>query len=288
MGYLRSVPGSARLKVIRYVVLGVLALAGLLLGASLLPAPFAWPAMVAVGVVALGVVAFVIDMIVPGFDWFSRARTRFDPSTESFVVLTFDDGPIEPFTRQVLDALDAEGVKATFFCIGHNVRENPELAAEIARRGHDVGNHGDTHALLPLVSTEKIRHEIGSAADSLERATGQRPVWLRCPKGYKSRRVQSVAAELGHELIGFSYPVYDMQNPPPAELTERVVSRAQPGDILLMHDGHAPTKNHRADSVVAALPDILRGLKRRGLQPVSLSQAFERQVSGRPEALAVR
>lgn len=242
----------------------------------LLPPPWRAVALAGLGLTLAGATVFALDTIVPGFDVLSRAVSRLSRPAGDYVVLTFDDGPVEPATRRVLDALDAEGVRATFFCIGENVRANPELAAEIASRGHEVGNHGDTHALLPLRPSAVVEREIRDGARALQRATGQRTGWLRCPKGYKSRRVERLARRLGHRLVGFSYPLHDVQNPPPSELVARTLARARSGDILLLHDGHDPRKPRPRDAVVEALPGIVRGLRARGLEPLSLGEALAR------------
>ena len=76
--------------------------------------------------------------------FFSPVLWRKDPERK-VIYLTFDDGPTEENTRWILDQLDARGVKATFFCIGKNVREHPELYAEILKRGHRTGLHGYDH-----------------------------------------------------------------------------------------------------------------------------------------------
>lgn len=269
-------PARNALKTARQVAIAALAVALACVGATLLPAPWSWVALAAVLTVAAGATLFVLDMVLPGASLLSRAMSRLPEPRGRRVVLTFDDGPTEPFTRQILDVLDQHGAKATFFCIGQNVRANPELAAEIVRRGHDVGNHSESHALLPLSASSRVREEIARGAEALEESTGARPHWLRCPKGYKSRRVQRIAGELGQTLVGFSYPVYDMGDPPPDELAERVLARAAPGDILLMHDGVSPRKPGQSrDSLVRALPAILEGLRERDLEPVSLGEALE-------------
>ena len=270
-------PAAAVLRNLKraLVIAAPILLAGWL--ATRLPAPYDLVALGALAALVLAGAAWALDMVVPGLDLLSRAITRVDGPSGDYVVLTFDDGPVEPFTRRVLDVLDAHDAKATFFCIGHNVRAHPELAREITARGHDVANHSDTHVLLPLSSSATVRREIAETAATLAEHAGATTGWLRCPKGYKSRRVQRIARELGHELVGFSYPVYDVQNPPPEELAARVLSRAAAGDILLLHDGHNPRKPGRRDSVVEALPAILKGLRDRGLEPISLSQAVARE-----------
>src|SRR4029077_13079541 len=88
-------------------------------------------------------------------DVFDRARTQ-----ERVLALTFDDGPREPDTRALLDVLDRERVRATFFMVGRAIERHPELAKDVVRRGHQVGNHSYSHARMVLVSTAFCREEI--------------------------------------------------------------------------------------------------------------------------------
>jgi peptidoglycan/xylan/chitin deacetylase (PgdA/CDA1 family) len=268
-------PAGSLAKIARAVLPALAAAAAAFAAAFLLPAPWSGLGAVAVATLCLGAVLLALDTVAPGVNLFSRALCRLPAAAgPDAVALTFDDGPVEPFTRQILDALDAHGAKATFFCIGENVERNPELAREIVRRGHALGNHTGTHRLLPRLSPAEIAAEIEAGAAAAERATGVRPTLLRCPKGYKGPRVMRVARRLGLPLVGFSYPIFDVENPPAAELVARVLGRVAPGDIVLMHDGFSPTKPGSRSSLVEALPAILEGLARRGLRPIALDAAL--------------
>jgi peptidoglycan/xylan/chitin deacetylase (PgdA/CDA1 family) len=208
-------PPRAVLKVLRVVVPALAAFAAAIWAASRLPAPWNAIGAAAVAAVFLGATALALDAFVPGVNLFSGALRRLPPSAgPGAVALTFDDGPVEPFTRQILDALDAAGAKATFFCVGENIDRFPELAREIVRRGHTLGNHTRGHRILTRLPEAEIAAEIEGGALAAERATGVRPRLLRCPKGYKGLRVARVARRLGLPLVGFGYPIYDVQNPP--------------------------------------------------------------------------
>ncbi|HEY5999919.1 MAG TPA: polysaccharide deacetylase family protein, partial [bacterium] len=241
--------------------------------ASLLPRPWSFAAAAAVVALALAAALLALDIVAPGVNLFSRALQRLPASAGAgAVALTFDDGPVEPYTRQVLDALERHGAKATFFCIGENIERAPELAREIVRRGHTLGNHTQTHRLLPGLAAAEIERQIEECARTAERVTGVRPRLLRCPKGYKGVRVARAARRLGLSLVGFGYPIYDVQNPPAAQLVARVLGRVAPGDIVLMHDGVPPGRAGSRSSLVEALPAILAGLHERGLRPIALGE----------------
>jgi len=222
---------------------------------------------------ALATAAYLLDMMVPGVNIFSYAPHRL-PQSGNRVVLTFDDGPVEPFTRQILDILERYGVPAVFFCIGENVERFPQVAKEIVMRGHELANHTQSHRVLPFLPAEKVEREIRGGANACKKASGVRPVFFRCPKGYKTRRVLKLAKKLGQQAIGFSYPIFDVENPLPETLIHNVLHRVKGGDILLMHDGFRKEKPASRDSLVAALPKIIEGVRGRGLEFVRLSDAL--------------
>lgn len=261
-------------KIALYVLYFLSICGGGLLLCALLPTP--WTTVASLTWLALMtlLVLYVLDMMVPGVNVFSFAPTRLPERFADTVALTFDDGPVEPYTREILDILDQYNAKATFFCLGENVEQNPALAKEIVERGHSIGNHTFGHRILPLLSKDASESEIDKGFEVIKKTTGQETFLIRCPKGYKSRRIaQSVKRRAAH-LIGFSYPIYDVQNPPPEQLIHRLLSRVQGRDILLMHDGYAPGCQGRRDSLVKALPKILEGIKEKKLQLVTIDQAF--------------
>ena len=91
---------------------------------------------------------------------------------EGEVVLTFDDGPLRPYTRPVLDALAAHCTKATFFMVGRMAIADPELVREVARRGHTIGTHTWSHQNLRTIGASNARHEIEYGISTVQRAAG--------------------------------------------------------------------------------------------------------------------
>jgi peptidoglycan-N-acetylglucosamine deacetylase len=265
-------PKQTFLKIARYLLLFLAAYAVAMGAVRHLPSPWNAASQVGVSLLFLAAALFILDMTLPGFNLFSSALCRLPDDPRDEVALTFDDGPVEPYTRQILDILDRYGAKATFFCLGENVERFPDLAREIVRRGHAIGNHTFGHRILPLLSSAECERELVRGRDAIERATGVRPLLVRTPKGYKSARVARIVSRLGGRLIGFSYPIFDVQNPPPEKLVKRLLSRIDPGDIVVMHDGSAPRCGGSRDSLVAALPEILEGIQKEGLRTVSLDR----------------
>ena len=106
------------------------------------------------------------------------------------LALTFDDGPNPAVTPRLLDLLDRYDARATFFVIGRHVRACPELAAEIALRGHSLGNHTDTHPNLLWLSQARVLDELERCSASILQATGKRARIMRPPFGYRAPQVQ--------------------------------------------------------------------------------------------------
>lgn len=267
-------PLRALAKISISVTLVLSAYGVLMFGSVHLPSPFHLLAAVALTLFFLGAAVFLLDMTVPGFHFLSFALCRLPGQPQNTVALTFDDGPVEPYTREILDVLDRFDVKANFFCSGRNVERFPDLAREIVKRGHTIGNHTYHHRLLPFVSKAECEREIANGAEAIAKVTGKQTRLVRVPKGYKSRGVARAVSKLGAHLIGFSYPIFDVENPHPQVLVDRVLSRVAPGDIILMHDGFSPRTPGTRDSLVTALPIILKGLREKGLRPVSLDHAL--------------
>src|SRR3954467_4759210 len=126
---------------------------------------FSWVAGAA-GLAAAGVASY--GAIAPESELFGKTLHRLgDPKQ---IALTFDDGPNDPHTLHLLDVLARHSVRATFFMIGRYVRQRPDIAAEVAHRGHIIGNHTVTHPLLTFQSMPRVRDEIVQCRSALNDA----------------------------------------------------------------------------------------------------------------------
>src|SRR5437870_3706305 len=92
-----------------------------------------------------------------------------------YIAMTFDDGPTATLTPKLLDILTAHHIKATFFVIGENVAQHPEVVARAAREGHEIGNHSWSHPNLAKISQESVRSQLQRTDDAIKSATGSRP-----------------------------------------------------------------------------------------------------------------
>lgn len=266
-------PLRARLVIASYAGLYLLFSAVVLTVARLMTANIWINLVLAAALLVLAIL--LLDAFYPRVSLFIPSISKIPQSPgEKTIALTFDDGPVEPYTRQILDILDRFNVKASFFCIGANIQRNPEVAREIVRRGHTLGNHTQTHRSLLLADVDSVAQELGEAQKTIREHCGFEARFFRCPKGYKSPIVARILRRQRLDLVAYGYPIWDVKNPPAAELVERVLDRAVPGDIIVMHDGFPPGKSGERDSLVAALPEIIEGLLAKDLRPVSLDQAL--------------
>lgn len=122
------------------------------------------------------------------------------------LLFTFDDGPRDPYTADVLDLLDRFGVRAVFFVNGYRLSDprHADLLREAVRRGHMIGNHTQTHPNFGDLSSEEVADEIDEGAASIERVLGERPWLLRPPGGAQSPRIHRIAAERGYTTVLWS------------------------------------------------------------------------------------
>jgi peptidoglycan-N-acetylglucosamine deacetylase len=175
------------------------------------------------------------------------------------LALTFDDGPNEPYTPQLLDLLAQHNVRATFFLIGNFVRDRPELARQILAAGHLIGNHTTTHPWLPLLSPRHVRNQLAFCNAMIEDAIGQSVHFFRPPHGARRPDVLRSARALGLTPVLWNAMGYDWQprrtpEQIAAHLSRSIVRNQQRGrgSNLLLHDGsHTRLGVDRSRSIAA-------------------------------------
>lgn len=194
------------------------------------------------------------------------------------VVLTFDDGPHEIYTGQVLDILKEEHVKAAFFVVGSRAEREPELFKRIVLEGHEVGNHSFSHPDLGKISAQHADLEINSTNRLLEALTGRGTVLFRPP--FRSDDRPTVKEDLlaiqngernGMITVTSTVDPHDWARPEPEIIVDYLVRRLEKfdGGVVLMHDGGGDRKN-----TVAALRPLIRTLRSRGFEFAQLHQIF--------------
>jgi peptidoglycan-N-acetylglucosamine deacetylase len=190
------------------------------------------------------------------------------------IALTFDDGP-SGTTPAILDVLEAYGARATFFVIGSWVEQLPDVARDIAARGHELGNHTWTHVDADRTrELATLRDEVARTNEVVERVTGRRPSLLRPPYGSDPGRFARVAPECGLEAtVLWSVQSFDWQDPEPDEIVAQVLAEVEPGAIVLLHDGQRDTNDASPrSSTLAALPTLLERLRSDGYEFTTVSE----------------
>jgi peptidoglycan/xylan/chitin deacetylase (PgdA/CDA1 family) len=178
------------------------------------------------------------------------------------VALTFDDGPWPVDTKRVLAVLKRFHVPATFFMVGNLVERYPSLARTVAAAGYPIGDHSYDHPISPALadlSAEKIMAEIAAAKDALN-AVGIDPTLFRPPGGSYDDFVVQEARREGMRVVMWSVDPEDWRSGLTAkEVAKSVLSHVRAGSIILLHDGGGD-----AAHTIKALPDIIRGIRKRG------------------------
>jgi peptidoglycan/xylan/chitin deacetylase (PgdA/CDA1 family) len=189
------------------------------------------------------------------------------------IALTFDDGPEDPYTSQVLAILEHEKVHATFFLVGENLLLDPGPARRMALDGDAIGNHTETHtAAFALEPEDAQARDLDVAERTIHEVTGQYPRFFRPPQGLRSPWMMNLLARDSLVTVTWDDAPRDWERRSPEALVRSTLEQAHPGAIVLLHDGL--NLDHRADrsATVAALPAIIERLRAEGYEFVTLPQ----------------
>jgi peptidoglycan/xylan/chitin deacetylase (PgdA/CDA1 family) len=182
-----------------------------------------------------------------------------------YIAMTFDDGPSPVTTTRLLDILKQRNIKSTFFMIGPNVVAHPEIARRVLAEGHEIGNHSWTHPQLSKLSDQRVTEEITKTQEAIKSACGFTPTLLRPPYGAITRAQREwIEKQFGLNVILWSVDPFDWKRPGASVITQRIVSGAQSGAIILSHDIHQQT--------IDAMPATLDALLAKGYKFVTVSQ----------------
>ena len=191
------------------------------------------------------------------------------PAQAAAVALTFDDGP-GPLTAELLEILREEDVPATFFLCGYRLEQFPEAAALLAETNHELGVHGYSHTAMSKLSGEALWEELDKTRALILETTGREPALLRPPGGLCSPAVRTAAEEQGWPVVLWSVDPEDWRPGVSGRTVERrVTEQAADGAVILLHDLNRRTLD--------ALPGMIRTLKERGFEFVTVSALAERQ-----------
>jgi peptidoglycan/xylan/chitin deacetylase (PgdA/CDA1 family) len=202
------------------------------------------------------------------------AQVRVD---QPYIAMTFDDGPSAENTPRLLEMLKQRNIKATFFLIGQNAASNPDIVRRILADGHEIGNHSWTHPQLSKLSDDRVTAEITKTQEAIKEASGFSPTLLRPPYGaITSRQREWIENQFGLNVILWSVDPFDWKRPGASVITQRILSQARPGAIILSHDIHKQT--------VDAMPATLDGLLAKGYKFATVSQLIAMNKPKPPSA----
>jgi peptidoglycan/xylan/chitin deacetylase (PgdA/CDA1 family) len=200
-----------------------------------------------------------IDHVLRYTDYISvGAKRRMD------VALTFDDGP-GPDTPRLLALLRADHVPATFFQIGRSVRLYPQTARRELRDGYPIGDHTATHPFLTQLPARAQRRQILDAAGTIATYGAPYPRLFRPPYGAFNEATLAVLRAQRLLMVLWTVDTKDFSRPGVRRIVSAALGGVGPGAIILMHDGGGPR-----GQTIAALPRIIRGLRRRHFHLVSV------------------
>jgi peptidoglycan/xylan/chitin deacetylase (PgdA/CDA1 family) len=233
--------------------------------------------------VAIGsALAALAAQVGPAATWLPPVRRAFAPGLtgrgpRGGVALSFDDGPHPQATPAVLDALDRLGWTATFFVLGAQVRRYPDVAAEVARRGHELALHGDEHRYLVGRSPRAARDDLRRAFDTVSSLTGVAPGWWRPPYGVLSGPALAAARSLQLRTILWSAWGRDWRA---AASGPSVVDDLWRGEVdggtLLLHDSDVTSDPGAWRATVAALPLLAERLAADGVAVRTVGEHLRR------------
>jgi peptidoglycan-N-acetylglucosamine deacetylase len=233
-----------------------------------------WLGLSAAGLAATGGAVHVL----PGAVAWRRGRCRLLPrlsgvGSSGHVALTFDDGPDPRSTPAILDALETEGWRATFFCLGSQARRAPGLIREIVDRGHEVGVHGDAHTShlrRPAIWTVP---DVRRARDTINDLTGVTARWFRPPYGAVSASSLVAARRSGLELVLWtSWGIDWKPGCTGATVAANVLRTFRPGATVLLHDSDITSAPGSWRATLAALPILASAWSEAGLTVGTLSE----------------
>jgi len=202
----------------------------------------------------------IFSFLFPNFIWQI-------PNAENKIYLTFDDGPIPEITEFVLDELNKHNAKATFFCIGDNIRKHPHIYTKIIENNHSVGNHTFNHLKGWNTSLEEYLENTNLCEEQFEKSSNLEPQTLnlkpklfRPPYGRITASQAKALRKLGYKIIMWNVLSVDYsQSISPEKCIENVLKNTKSGSIIVFHDSVKAFPNLKI-----ALPIVLKDLSQKG------------------------
>ncbi|MDF0725545.1 polysaccharide deacetylase family protein [Cytobacillus sp. S13-E01] len=196
-------------------------------------------------------------------------------TAKKLVALTFDDGPENYYTPMILDILKEKAVPATFFVVGRQITRFPEVMKRIVNEGHGIANHSWRHPDLRYTWSSKVREEIQSTQQEMQKVVGRKPDVFRPPYGALTKADIRVLNEIGMRNIMWSVDTLDWSGLSGDEIVKIVHEQISPGGIVLQHNFQSNVR--LLDGTVEALPRIIDDLQKQGYKFVTVQTLLAKQ-----------
>ena len=240
------------------------------------------PAFEAIGrvmyVFDIGIIStlFAYHGVSPRSRFYGRVLSNGD-RTRLRIALTFDDGPNEPYTSDVLGILERYGIKATFFLIGQNALRHPETCRRIVAAGNAIGNHSHGHRKsLCLRRGKAVARDIEAAHQAIYECTGLEPKLFRPPHGFRTPWLMRAVHNLGYTVVTWDNMTSDWNAERSGdEIIQAILRRAKPGGVIVLHDGRDTRLNYDRSHMLQALPFVIETLTERGFEFATIPELLE-------------
>lgn len=181
------------------------------------------------------------------------------------IAISFDDGPATNYTKGILEVLQHENVKATFFCIGNRIAGNEDILRQIQHEGHLIGNHSYSHHFwFDMYSAKKMQDDLEQMDKAMFKAIGLKPKLFRPPYGVTNPNLKKAIIKGGYIPVGWSVRSMDTMAKDEKKLLEKINTGIQPGAVFLFHDTCRITLN--------VLPEFIQEVKKRGYNIIPLDK----------------
>ncbi len=229
---------------------------------------YSWWIVFAIGGLWLLITAYGVMNIQSGY--FLKSLSSNPTITSRQVALTFDDGP-DQNTLKIIEILDRYKAKGTFFCIGKQVDQHPEILKLLHKKGYVIGNHTYTHSqFIDIYSTEKFILEIEDTDNTIRKYIGKTPQLFRPPYGITNPNIARAVKKTGHRVIGWNKRSFDTTIPSEKLILAKITKNLKSGDILLLHDTKMITN--------AVLEQLLLFLQKNNYKTVTIDELFSIQA----------
>jgi peptidoglycan-N-acetylglucosamine deacetylase len=209
---------------------------------SLLYVKYDWSFWYIIFTLVLWISIIVYGSFTIGFNYHITSISKIK-TQKKIIAITFDDGP-SAYTPTILEVLKNNNAKASFFCVGKNILDKPEIVANIIEDGHIIGNHTFSHSRdFGFKSSKTILQEIEKTNEIILKLTGSLPKYFRPPFGVTNPNVSKAIEKSTLQLIGWNIRSFDTVTESETKIYNRIIRQIKPGSIILLHDTSEKTAN---------------------------------------------